>query len=98
MLWTAQRTLEEFAADELLYDAVLMNLEVLGEAAKRVPVDLRLRYPAVDWRGVAGFRDVAAHFYFGLSVNIVWSIVTIDVPQLAAVLPAILAAEQAIDR
>ncbi len=50
----------------MAYDATLRNLEILGEAAKNIPDEIRQRYPEVDWRGVAGLRDILAHAYFAL--------------------------------
>ncbi|MDW8106274.1 MAG: DUF86 domain-containing protein [Armatimonadota bacterium] len=57
---------EAFFANELVHDAVLRNLEILGEAAKQVPASMRSKYPQVDWRGIAGLRDILAHAYFAL--------------------------------
>jgi len=51
---------EKFLADALLQDAVVRNLEILGEAAKNVPEDIRSRYPGIPWRRIAGFRDIAS--------------------------------------
>jgi hypothetical protein len=56
--YTAHLTREQFFSSELEYDATLRNLEILGEAAKKVPDELKHQYPSVDWRGIAGFRDV----------------------------------------
>jgi uncharacterized protein with HEPN domain len=61
--FTQGMTKETFVADERTYDAVLRNLEVLGEAAKRVPEATRQQIPEVPWRAVAGFRDFVAHVY-----------------------------------
>jgi uncharacterized protein with HEPN domain len=52
------------AANQQILDAVMFNLFVLGEAAKGIPTDVRARYAAVEWRGIAGLRDVLAHEYF----------------------------------
>jgi uncharacterized protein with HEPN domain len=73
--FTTGMTLESFVADERTYDAVLRNLEVLGEAAKRVPDALRAEMPEVPWRAIAGFRDFVAHVYFALDDAIVWGAV-----------------------
>lgn len=62
--YTGDQQVESFVEDEMAYDATLRNLEILGEAAKNIPDEIRLRYPDVDWRGVAGLRDVLAHAYF----------------------------------
>jgi len=80
--FTSGLELAQFLANEMLYDAVLRNLELLGEAAKRVPDEVRGRYPSVDWRGIASLRDVLAHSYFALDDETLWRIVSEDVRRL----------------
>lgn len=80
--YTADRDAESFVADEMAYDAVLRNLEILGEGAKKIPEEIRQRYPAVDWRGVAGLRDILSHAYFALENATLWKIICTDVPEL----------------
>ena len=87
--YTTGRQLDAFVADEMAFDATLRNLEVLGEAAKGVSEEIRQRYPDVDWRGVAGLRDVLAHAYFALDDATLWKIVQTDVPRLLAQLERI---------
>ncbi|RLB53556.1 MAG: nucleotidyltransferase [Deltaproteobacteria bacterium] len=67
-------------------DAILWNLLVLGEAAKGVPADVRARFPAIEWRKIAGFRDVLAHGYFGLDEDIVWDVIENKLPGLLTLL------------
>lgn len=61
---------------------MIRNFEVIGEATKNLPGDLRARYPAIEWRQVAGFRDIIAHGYFRIDYEILWGIVTEKVPVL----------------
>lgn len=73
---------EEFLADRRSYKAVVFSLIVIGEAAKHVPDELRNRYPQVEWRRIAGLRDVIAHGYFALRDPVLWDVVQGDVPAL----------------
>jgi uncharacterized protein with HEPN domain len=66
---------DQFVEDEKTYDAVVRNLEIIGEAAKNVPEDIRLRYPGIEWRKIAGLRDIIAHEYFGIDNDILWDII-----------------------
>lgn len=74
--YTAGMSFEEFKSNEMAIDAVTRNLEVIGEAAKRIPEETRSQYPEIEWRRVAGFRDIAIHMYFAVDIEIVWVIAT----------------------
>ena len=80
--YTQGMTFEDFLADDRTFDAVMRNLQIIGEAAKNVPTETRLRYPAVEWRKIAGLRDVLAHAYFSLENEILWDVVQNKVPAL----------------
>jgi uncharacterized protein with HEPN domain len=80
--YTHGLTLDAFVRDEKTFDAVVRNLEILGEAAKHVPLDVRERHPQVEWRKIAGLRDVIAHEYFGIDEDILWDIIRRQVPLL----------------
>jgi len=71
-----------FAADEKTLDAVIRNLEVIGEAVKQLPADLRARQPGLDWQKIAGLRDILIHQYFGIDVDILWDIIQNKLPAL----------------
>jgi len=68
--------------NNLVYDAVLRNIEIIGEAVKQVPSEIRNQYPTVEWRRIAGMRDIVAHHYFSIHDEIVWDIVENKIPAL----------------
>ena len=71
-----------FEADWIRYDALLRNLEILGEAAKSVSEEVRQRSPAIPWRKIAAMRDIVIHHYFGLDRDTIWDAVKNQVPGL----------------
>lgn len=71
-----------FLSDEKTYDAVLRNLEVIGEAAKYLPEEIKSQHPEINWRKIVGLRDVIAHAYFGLNHAVLWDIISRKVPEL----------------
>ena len=85
------RDLSAFCADEMAYNAVLRNFQIIGEAAKAVPAEIRQAHPDVDWKGMAGLRDVLAHAYFGLDDETLWDIVIAKIPRLQEQVRQILA-------
>ena len=77
---------EEFAEDRKTVDAVVRNLEVIGEAARHVPEDVRARFPELPWSDMSDMRNVLIHEYFGVDLTILWKTASVDLP---AVLPAL---------
>ncbi len=69
-------TKESFLKDEVLKRAFVRSLEIIGEAVRKLPSDLKQRYFETDWRAIAGTRDKLIHNYFGVDYEIVWDIVT----------------------
>jgi uncharacterized protein with HEPN domain len=68
-------TADQFRADERTFDAVVRNLEIMGEAAKHIPDATRAHMSKVPWRKIAGMRDWLAHAYFGIDFDILWDVV-----------------------
>jgi uncharacterized protein with HEPN domain len=68
------------AADELRLDAVVRNLEVIGEAVKQLPEEMTRQQAHVEWRKIAGLRDILIHHYFGIDVGIIWDVVRNKLP------------------
>lgn len=80
--YTKKLTKDDFLEDGKTCDAVVRNLEIIGEAAKKIPIKARTSYPKVEWQKVAGLRDILIHEYFGVDTEIVWDIVKNKVPKL----------------
>jgi uncharacterized protein with HEPN domain len=81
---------EAFEADETLRRAFARSLEVIGEAAKKLPDDYRNQYPQVEWRAMTGMRDRLIHAYFGVDYVLVWDVVMHKIPELRRQVAAIL--------
>lgn len=95
--FTEGRTRDEVLADEMRFDALLHNLHVIGEAVKKLPEDFRDRHADLPWREIAGMRDVVAHAYFALDLDILWDAVQKDVPILLSRAQQLIREEQAGD-
>ena len=75
-------TYEEFAEDRKTINAVIRSLEIIGEAAKKIPLDIRQKYPLVPWKEIAGMRDKLIHEYFGVDLGIIWETIHYDFDDL----------------
>jgi uncharacterized protein with HEPN domain len=73
--YAAGMDIEDFKADPKTQDAIIRNLEIIGEAAKGIPDPLRDKTPEIDWKRIAGLRDILIHQYFGIDLDIVWDVV-----------------------
>ena len=75
-------TYEEFLSNSLLQDAVIRQLEVMGEAARNLSADLQNEYPAIPWRQMISLRNRMIHAYFNVNLQIIWEIIQGDIPNL----------------
>ena len=82
--FVGKREFDAFCRDEGIFDAVLMNLLVIGEAVKQFPPEAIAAMPGVDWSGAAELRDIIAHRYFAIDPELVWDIACNHVPPAAA--------------
>jgi uncharacterized protein with HEPN domain len=91
---TATLSKEQFLADETRKRAFVRSLEIIGEAIKQVPENIRKKYPHIQWRAIAGMRDRLIHGYFGIDYDIVWDVVLNKIPDLQQSIEEILRNEQ----
>jgi uncharacterized protein with HEPN domain len=84
-------TVDEFKSDKKTVLSVTKCIEVVGEATKHIPDQIRERYPEIPWRDMAGIRDRLVHGYFKVDLSIVWTTVTIEFPELRSMLENVLA-------
>jgi len=89
--YTQGMGLDQFKASELVRDAVVFNLQIIGEAASHVPAEVRARYPEVKWHRMVGLRNVIAHGYFVLVHERIWETIQRDLPALPGQVERILA-------
>jgi uncharacterized protein with HEPN domain len=73
---------ETFIKDEKTSSAVIRKLEIIGEAAKRLPDEIKLKYKDIPWKKMAGMRDNLTHAYFGVDYDLVWQTITNDIPEI----------------
>ncbi|MDW8099564.1 MAG: DUF86 domain-containing protein, partial [Anaerolineae bacterium] len=88
--YTGGMSFEAFLRDTKTQDAVVRNLEIIGEATKRLSEEVRERYPTIPWKSMAGVRDRLIHHYFGVSLDVVWEIVSGELGEVAVQVERIL--------
>lgn len=84
--YTKNLSFEEFSQNTMIVDAVIRNFEIIGEATKHIPEEIRKSYPEIPWKEMAGMRDKMIHEYFGVDLEIVWKTIKIRLPQILLLL------------
>jgi len=72
----------EFMKSVSLQDQIIRRIEIIGEAVKNLPDELKKEHPEIPWRDIAGLRDIVVHQYFGLDLELIWDVVEKDIPDL----------------
>jgi len=75
-------TFDEFINDRKTYMAVIREFEIIGEAVKNIPDNIKTKYPDIQWRDIVDFRNLLIHQYFGVDLEIVWKTIHEDLPPL----------------
>ena len=88
--YTDGLSLQAFTADAKTFDAVIRNLEIIGEAVKQIPEDIRSLRPEVEWKRIGRLRDILIHQYFGVDAQIIWDIVQNKLTPLEQAIRALL--------
>ena len=86
---------EALLADNLIYDATLRNIQLIGEAANRIPIDVQKSNPEIPWHAIIGTRNRLAHAYLSISDSVIWSIIEDAIPALLPQLASLIAAYEA---
>jgi uncharacterized protein with HEPN domain len=81
---------EKFYKDTKTQDAIIRNLEIIGEAAKNVSKSLKEKHSGIPWKEMAGIRDRLIHHYFGINIDVVWGVATEDLPSIVKNIQAII--------
>jgi uncharacterized protein with HEPN domain len=85
--------LAAFSSNEIVVDAVIRNVQIIGEAVRHIPDDVQARYPDVDWISMRSMRNILVHQYGSVPLDVVWSVVQRDIPAALPRLRAILERE-----
>jgi uncharacterized protein with HEPN domain len=80
--YTYQKNYNDLISTSMLLDAVVRNFEIIGEAARNVPKDLRKQYPQIEWKYLTGLRNIIIHEYFGIDTEIIWKIIQDEIKDL----------------
>lgn len=92
--YTSGYSFNDFEEDEKTVDSVLRNLEIIGEASRHIPKNIKARYPELPWQEMNTMRNIVIHEYHGVNLRIIWTTIALDLPPLVRQLKQILAEEE----
>jgi len=92
--YVGELSYQELIVDRMRLDAIVRNFEIIGEASSKIPREIRDKYPFIEWRKIADFRNVLAHEYFGIDYEIMWQIIKEKLPNLRKGIQTILEKEK----
>jgi uncharacterized protein with HEPN domain len=84
-------TFTEFESDKKTIFATTRAIQIIGEAAKKIPDSLKVQYPEIPWKGMTGMRDKVTHEYFGVKLDVLWNTIQQDLPKVKDLMPMVLA-------
>ena len=84
--YTQDMNRSDFGRNRMAQDAVIRNIEIIGEATKNISHEMRMTYYEIPWKMMAGMRDKLIHDYMGVDVDVVWRTIELDIPELEALL------------
>ncbi len=90
---TPEMTKDQLLEDETLKRAIIRSLEIIGEATKKIPADIKQNWSQIPWRNIAGMRDKLIHDYIGVNYTIVWDVVKNKIPVIQSIVSQIIESE-----
>jgi uncharacterized protein with HEPN domain len=88
--YIGDKNYESFLKDEKTIDAVVRNFEIIGEASSRIPEEVKVNYPLIDWINVKGLRNIVIHEYFGIDFKVIWFVYENELDDLISQLQSLL--------
>ncbi|MBN2444808.1 MAG: DUF86 domain-containing protein [Spirochaetales bacterium] len=88
--YLGDKNIDDFKAEIGLQDMVIRRLEIIGEAVKNIPENVKGQKPDIPWKQIAGMRDKLIHHYFGVDIQLIWNTVTNDLPHLLRIVTELL--------
>jgi uncharacterized protein with HEPN domain len=93
-MYTRDMTFDQLMEDERTKDAIVRNIQIIGEASKHIPEDLVTTHPEVDWKGITGMRNIITHRYFRIDWHLLWTSIREELPPLKGQIQSLLAESQ----